>query len=191
MKLAIIVGSVREGRQTHKIAHYLHQKLEEIPNVSPQLLDLASFDLPMLKDRWERQNPQPAILREFSDYLRAADAMLFVSPEYHGSYSGVLKNALDHYWKEFERKPIGVVCTGSGPMGGINASTQLQLLILAIGAYPSPKKLLIPHINKSFGKDNHLISEKLKNQTRLFLDEFLWFARALTHANKSEDHSTS
>ena len=191
MKLAIIVGSIREGRHTHKIAYYLHQLLENTPDIEPHLLDLAKFDLPLLRDRWEKQNPQPDILRAFSDHLREADAMLFVSPEYHGSYSGVFKNAVDHYWKEFERKPIGVICTGSGPMGGINASTQLQLLILAVGAYPSPKKLLIPHVNKAFDEDNYPLSDKLQKQTRIFLDEFLWFARALSQANKRIGHSTS
>lgn len=182
MKIAIILGSVRAGRKTGKVAHYLHHKLADIAEISPLLMDLRERNLPLLTDRWEKQPMPSDTLAQFSQELKGADAMIFVTPEYHGSYSGVLKNAVDHFWKEFHRKPIGVVCTGSGKFGGINASMELQHLILSLGAYPMPMKLLVPHVGAAFEEDLIPRDESFKKSAQIFLDEFLWFCRAIVNA---------
>jgi len=150
--------------------------------VSAALLDLREYDLPVFSDRWQHQEtPDPALIK-LGRELAAADAMLFISPEYHGSYTGALKNAVDHYWKEFHRKPIGVVSTGSGRMGGINGSIQMQQLILSLGAYPMPLKLLVPFVREAFGPDYQPANEDLAQQADRFLEEFCWFGQALSAA---------
>src|SRR5690625_8004248 len=82
--------------------------------------------------------------------LTWGDALIFVSPEYQDSFSGVLKITLDHYLEEFEKKAICVFTVSSGKMEGINTSIQLQLVILGVGAYPMTFKLFIAHISNSF-----------------------------------------
>ncbi|MEZ4825288.1 MAG: NAD(P)H-dependent oxidoreductase [Bacteroidia bacterium] len=182
MKIGIILGSVREGRRTHRVAHRLVEVLSAQDEVEVRLLDLEEYDLPLLRDRWERQEPVNPVLATFSAYLRESDALIFVSPEYHGSYTGVLKNAIDHFWKEFSHKPIGVVATGAGRFGGINASTEMQMLILSLGAFPMPYKLLVPFVNKIFAADDSLPDQDFEKNLQQFVSEFLWFARALANA---------
>ncbi|MEO0471661.1 MAG: NAD(P)H-dependent oxidoreductase, partial [Bacteroidota bacterium] len=138
MNIAIISGSVRSGRHSHKVATYLHQQLSLRDGIKVDLMDLHTWQLPILENRWKKLDNPPSNLVNFSASLQTADGLIFVSPEYHGSYTGVLKNAVDHYWHEFHRKPIGVVATGSGKFGGINASTEMQQLILSLGAFPMP-----------------------------------------------------
>ncbi|MEZ4772996.1 MAG: NAD(P)H-dependent oxidoreductase [Bacteroidia bacterium] len=184
MKVSIILGSVREGRKTHRVAHHLVKLLDAQPGVETLLMDLESYDLPLLKDRWEEQVPVNPVLAEFSARLKSSDALIFVSPEYHGSYTGVLKNAVDHFWTEFSRKPIGVVATGAGKFGGINASTEMQLLILSLGAFPMPYKLLVPNVNKIFASDDMPLDEQFEKSVDKFVSEFLWFAGALAKAKK-------
>lgn len=179
MQIAIILGSVRTGRQSDQVCHYLAKALDQEKNIEAKLLDLADYDLPIYKEKWADQDPPPKGLYEFSLELKQADAIILASPEYHGSYTGVLKNALDHYWKEFARKPIGVVATGSGKFGGVNASTHMQQLILSLGAYPMPFKLLIPFIEDAFDENGTPINEKLKQNIHKFIKEFTWFASAL------------
>ena len=185
MKVAIIIGSVREGRKTHHVAEYLASQMEGQGLWEVDMLDLEDHDLPVLKDRWKDQVPRDVSLVEFSQRLTKAEAIIFVSPEYHGSYSGVLKNAVDHFWSEFKRKPIGVVATGSGRFGGINASTEMQQLILSLGAYPMPKKLLVPFVRRAFDEDNQPVEERLAQEVEKFLTEFTWFSQALISARKS------
>ena len=192
MKIAIILGTVREGRHTHRVANYLQQAFSQHPSLQTSLLDLKTYDLPIFEDRWEKQENPPADLLRFGQELQAADAIILISPEYHGTYTGVLKNALDHYWKEFERKPIGVVSTSTGKFGGLTGSIQMQHLVLALGGYPIPQKWIVSNVNKIFDEDNHLITADAQKAADTFLAEFLWFSQAILQAKQAEaDHYQS
>ncbi|MGD8426487.1 MAG: NAD(P)H-dependent oxidoreductase [Balneolaceae bacterium] len=186
MKLAILLGSVRMGRHTHKAAYYLKNELIN-RNIETDLIDLAEDPLPILRERANHHPDPPENALQISERLHNADALLLVTPEYHGSVSGVLKNAIDYYWHEFKKKPIGVVATSAGKFGGINASTHLQQIILSIGAYPMPLKLLVPQVDSAFNEDFEPQNNNIIKSTEGFLDEFLWFADAL-HQKKSNQY---
>lgn len=189
MKTAILLGSVRIGRQTHKAAYFLEQELTE-RGIETDLIDLAEDFLPILKERVNHHHKPPENVVEVGKRLGEADAILLVTPEYHGSISGVLKNALDYYWSGFQKKPIGVVTTSSGKFGGVNASSHLQHIILSLGAYPVPLKLLVPGIRQAFSDSFEPQNEQIVRSTEKFLDEFLWFADALRQ-KKSERRKSS
>ncbi|AUX20341.1 FMN reductase [Sorangium cellulosum] len=188
MKVAILVGSVRIGRQSHKIAHHVERRLQE-RGIAVDLIDLAADPLPILEERSGRDPELQARVERLSERLQAADALLLVTPEYHGSFSGVLKNALDYFWEEFNRKPIGVVAVSAGKMGGINASTQLQHVILSLGAFPLPTKLLVPEVQSVFDESLQVKSEPVAKLTTRFLEEFLWFAHAVVQAKRAPQSS--
>lgn len=186
MRIAILLGSVREGRQTHKVTDFLEGELLKLPGVSVDLIDLREWRLPIFEDRWQKMEEPPGQLVDLSESLSKADGMIFASPEYHGSYTGVLKNAVDHYWKEFYRKPIGVIATGAGQFGGINASTEMQQLILSIGAFPMPYKLLVPNVKYAFDADDQPVENALLESMDRFVKDYLWFARAIVAAKELE-----
>ncbi|MCI4668651.1 MAG: NAD(P)H-dependent oxidoreductase [Bacteroidia bacterium] len=184
MKVTIILGSIREGRKSDRVAKHLHALLEKAEGVEPYLLDLREHPLPQYEYRWaDVESPDPN-LPKVGQLLANSDGMILVSPEYHGSYTGVLKNAIDHYWKEFGKKVIGVVSTGSGRMGGINASTEMQQLILSLGAYPIPKKLLVPLIQEVYSPEGEPQNEKMEKDANKFVHEFLWLTQAVKTAKE-------
>jgi NAD(P)H-dependent FMN reductase len=180
MRTAILLGTVREGRQSHRAAYYVEKALKA-RGFETDLIDLAKFPLPIF-GTGQGANPH---VENISLRLLNADAMILVTPEYHGSFSGVLKNALDHFWNEFQKKPIGVVAASSGRMGGINAFNQLQHVILALGAFPMPSRLLFPDIGHAFSGSFEPHDEQIVKRTNKFLDEFLWFAEAI-HQKKAK-----
>lgn len=184
MKIAILLGSVRTGRKTHNIAYYVEKKLQE-RGIETQMMDLGMHPLPLMDERYGRTNAPSPEIAEMGLQLKEADGMLLVSPEYHGSFTGVLKNALDYYWVEFARKPIGVIATGSGKMGGINASTQLQHVVLSLGAYALPYKLLVPEIQHAFDDQQQPLREDVVKNTDKFLNEFTWFTNAIVQAKSA------
>lgn len=181
----MLLGTVREGRQSHRAAFYVAKSLKK-RGIEPDLIDLAKFPLPVFGTDEKSGEEALKNIELISFRLQEADALIFVSPEYHGSFSGALKNALDHFWPEFQRKPIGVVATSSGRMGGINASTQLQHVILSLGAFPLPYKLLVSDIPHAFDDFFEPENEQIIRMTNKFLDEFLWFAEALHHKKTKE-----
>jgi azobenzene reductase len=178
MKITILLGSARKGRQSHKVANYLNNELVK-RGFNTDLIDLAEDPLPVLEDKAGQNPHEIEQIRKISKRLSVADALIFVTPEYHGSFSGVLKNALDYFWSEFQKKPIGVATVSTGKMGGINASTQLQHVILSLGAYPLPLKLLVPEVHTTFDNDFTISSDQLASTAGRFLDEFTWFTEAI------------
>ena len=186
MHILILLGSIREGRQTPKIATHIHQLFTHFSDVDVTLVDLKAHALPIFEDRWQqKETPDPA-LEALGQQMHAADGIILVSPEYHGSYTGVLKNAIDHYWKEFYRKPMGVVATGAGPFGGINASTEMQQLILSLGGFAMPLKLLVPNIKYAFNELGEIALPPLEKMSQKFVDEFVWFTRAIVTAHATQ-----
>jgi NAD(P)H-dependent FMN reductase len=180
MNIVIISGSTRMGRHSHKASIELQKRFAK-RGLSVEVIDLAEYKFPILEETADKHSNPPDKLKEFAYKLDKAEAMIFVSPEYHGSYSGALKNALDYVWKEFAKKPIGVVTATSGKFGGINASTQMQLLILSLGAFPMPYKLLVPFVDEIFEEDGTLTDESIAKSFEKFLNEFIWFAEAITN----------
>ena len=183
MKVVIITGSVRTGRQTQKAAQYLQKELE-IRAIETAIIDLAEYSLPIMEERISRNPEAPSAALEISEKLKAADAIVLVTPEYHGSFSGVLKNALDYFGPEFSKKVVGVVTVSGGRMGGINASVQLQHVILSMGAFPLPQKLLVGEIQNAFDDALNPQTELLGKQAAKFIEEFTWFAEAIRVAKK-------
>lgn len=185
MKIAIILGSARKGRESHKVAYFLESQLKR-GNVQTDVIDLAEHQLPLLEDKTGASRGVELMVKDISIRLDQADGIILVSPEYHGSFSGVLKNALDYFWGEFQRKPVGVATVSAGRLGGINASTQLQHVILSLGAYPLPLKFLVAEVHKVFDESLTPVNEGITLSATGFLKEFLWFAEAIADKKRTE-----
>jgi len=183
MKVTLLIGSVRPERQTHKVARYIQKQLLH-QGIEVDMIDLAEENLPVFGT--SQNEAEQSRISEISKRLDEASAMIFVTPEYHGSFSGALKNALDYYWVEFQRKTIGVVAGSSGKMGGINASTQLQHVVLSLGAYPLPVKLLVPEVHLAFNQQEEPTDERFARSAEKFLKEFLWYAEAINEKKTRE-----
>jgi len=179
MKISIIIGTVREGRRSPGVAYLLRDMLE-LKGEKIEILDLEEYSFPIMKERLKNLKHPPAGMREFSQHLFDSDGIIIITPEYNGSYSGVLKNTLDYFKPEYYKKPIGVVTVSSGVLGGINASHHLLSWVLHVKAIPSPFKLLVKSVDKTFDKENRLIDEDFKVSADKFLKEFLWLSSAIS-----------
>ena len=186
MNILIISGSVRTGRRSHDVAVELQQRFKKHGLSSTHIIDLAAYNLPVLEEQYGESENKIKGLDDIQEKLDQADAMVFLSPEYHGSYSGALKNALDYFSTEFRRKPIGVVAVGAGRMGGINASTDMQQIVLSLGAYPMPYKLLVPNVQYAFDEKGELKDDSLSKSMDKFIMEFVWLAEAIMDRKQKE-----
>lgn len=120
-RLMIIVGSVRPGRIGLPIATWAREHAEAHGAFEIDFVDLAELNLPFLDEPAHpklRTYTQPHTIA-WSERVDAADAFLFVTPEYNHSFSPALKNALDFLNNEWWRKPLGFVS-----YGGVSAGTR-------------------------------------------------------------------
>ena len=123
MKIGIIAGSTRQGRNSAGVAHWVAQGVAGREGVESVLLDLATFELPM----FDAPMPPMMLNRKYeSDAVKAwsqavddCDGFIFVLPEYNRSVPAVLKNAID--WLAPEWMDKTAACVGYGSANGIRA----------------------------------------------------------------------
>jgi NAD(P)H-dependent FMN reductase len=130
----IIVGSVRPGRVGLPIAEWVRGEAEKTGKFDIDFVDLKELALPFMDEPAHpkmRQYTQPHTIA-WSDRVDAADAFIFVTPEYNYSYAPALKNALDFLNNEWWRKPVGFVSYG-GVSSGTRGVVGLLPSIVGLG----------------------------------------------------------
>lgn len=175
----IILGSTRRGRQSPRVARFIAERLRRSQQIETEILDLLTYEFPIMEERLRFRDDPPAGLQEFSEKITRADALVIVTPEYNNGYPGVLKNALDYLLPEYRRKPIGIVTVSAGGFGGISCLAQLRLVTLAMGALPIPAALPVSRVQDSFDEDGTPRDASYEQRAKTFIDELLWFTEAV------------
>jgi NAD(P)H-dependent FMN reductase len=179
----VLLGTRRVGRRSGRVARFLINDLSARDGIETGLIDLEVFDLPILRERPDETESPPPNFPSFREKIAAADGLVIVSPEYKGGYPGALKNALDHLEAGiFRRKPIGIVTVSSGPFGGLSCLAQLRLVCLAMGGVPIPVVFPVSSVDSAFDEAGNPLDPKLESRRSQFLDELLWYTRALSGA---------
>ncbi|WP_276133019.1 NADPH-dependent FMN reductase [Polluticoccus soli] len=179
-RITILYGAIREGRLSIRAAKAIKSALEASGKAEITFIDIKDYNLPVMEARLKDMENPPDGLLDISQKLATADGIVFVTPEYNNSYSGAMKNAVDYFTKEWSKKPIGIVCGSDGKQGGLNASNLLQLLVLAIGAFPMPYKLLVPELQLALDEEGQPKNEALSKSIQHFVKEYLWFVDAIS-----------
>ncbi|MFB6131171.1 MAG: NADPH-dependent FMN reductase, partial [Salinigranum sp.] len=151
--VAAICGSLRETSYTRRALTHALGGVEEAGGRG-ELLDLREFDLPPLNaDRDEQGDSE-----RFTERVRAADSVLLGTPAYHGSYSGVLKNALDYCgFDEFEHKTVGLLAVGGGSFPVLPLE-HLRSVCRSLDAWVLPHQAAIPNVYSHF-EDGELVDD--------------------------------
>lgn len=177
-KVAVLVGSIRPNSTNLQFARAL-EKLA-LGRLQFDFLDLGS--LPFYDETlW---NDPPAAVVAFKERIAAADAVLFVTPEYNRSIPGVLKNAIDWPSRPYgesvwEGKPAAVLGATAGATGTAQAQAHLRSILVVMGMVVMGRPEVYQTLRPGLIDENHLITDE---RTRLFLgrwvDAFVhWIAR--------------
>jgi len=113
LKVLGVSGSMRDGSVSARATKIILQAAQS-HGAQTRLLDLHEADLPMFRERGNQA--EHAGRNAADEAVNWAQAFVLVSPDYHGSMSGAMKNFLDHYWKEFAGSLFAYGCV-SGEKG--------------------------------------------------------------------------
>jgi chromate reductase len=124
-KIAIIVGSLREGSINRKVARSICGLRDD--NLHCSMIEIG--DLPLYNQDYDANPPEQYV--RFRQQIAAADGVLFCSPEYNRGIPGVLKNAIDvgsrpYGQSVFDKKPAAIVTASPGSIGGFGANHQIR-----------------------------------------------------------------
>lgn len=181
MKLHTIIVSTRPGRIGPIIAGWFNGVAKQHGAFDATLVDLADFKLPVYD---EPKHPrlrdyQHDHTKKWSASVDAADAYVYVTPEYNHGPPPSFNNALNYVLQEWAYKPCGFVSYG-GVSGGLRSVQAEKLMVTAVKMMPIPEGVPIPMVsaliddNKVF-KSNELINAGVKTM----LDELAKWAAAL------------
>lgn len=134
----VVMGSIRAGRRCPQIASWVIGLAEASSNLKYELVDLADWPLPMNDEPGipaQGSYTQPHTLA-WSRKIAAADAFVFVTPQYNWGYPAPLKNAIDHLYGEWKGKPLVIVTYGGH--GGNKCAAQLRQVAEGIKMRPVP-----------------------------------------------------
>ena len=126
LKIAIILGSTRPGRNGEAVARWVHEKASKRKDATYELVDLAEQNLPLLDEAKPASMGQyeHAHTKAWASKIAGYDGFVFVTAEYNHAIPGALKNAIDFLFAEWNDKAAGFVSYGSA--GGTRAVEQLR-----------------------------------------------------------------
>ena len=127
-RIGIILGSTRPGRKGAQVADWVMEHARNRSDAEFELIDLADHPLPLLDEPLPASmgQYQKAHTQDWAATIARFDGFVFVTPEYNHSTSGVLKNAIDFLYAEWNNKAMGLVSYGA--VGGTRSADNLRLI---------------------------------------------------------------
>ncbi len=168
VKLMVFAGSLRKDSYNKQLARILAEAAKK-QGAEVNYIELNDYPLPLFNEDDEANegiHPNALTLKKM---MNEADGFLITSPEYNGSYSGVLKNMIDWASRQaegegilesFKNKYAAIFATSPGAFGGLRGLSQLRLLLSGIGTTILADQIAIPKAGDAFDDNGQLVSEK-------------------------------
>jgi chromate reductase, NAD(P)H dehydrogenase (quinone) len=174
-----IAGSLRKGS-------YNRAALRAAQQLAPETARIESFELDgiPLYNQDEEGNLPPRV-GALKSAIRAADAILIVTPEYNYSVPGVLKNAIDWASRPYgqsawEGKPVAVMGAAAGPLGSARAQYHLRQMFIFLNMYPVNRpEVMIASAQEKFDEQGNLTNETSRKLIRQLLENLVAWSRRL------------
>ena len=181
IKLAIVVGSTRDGRAAERFLPWLIERTQRHGRFSATVLDLRDWALPVFQEttatiRTGYSTPQ---VRRWNEAVAAAEAYIFVTPEYNHGYPAALKQFIDEVPASWGARPVGFVSYG-GVSGGLRAVEQLRQVLAELHAMTVRGSVSFTNAWEQFDDQGRLSEPRRANSALAHtLVQLNWWAQTL------------
>lgn len=189
-KLLVFAGSTRADSWNRKLAT-LAAHMARADGAEVTHIELADFDLPLYNGDLEARGIPPAAMR-LKELFHAHPAWIICSPEYNGSYTGLLKNTIDWVsrpvqghpeWgngtRPFAGKVVGLLSAAPGALGGIRSLDHLAPLLRTLQCWVAPKQFAVSKAGEAFDPDGQLSAEPARASVRAVVEQVLTASQRL------------
>jgi NAD(P)H-dependent FMN reductase len=192
MLIQVIVSTTREGRFADRVTHWVLENLRTREDFEVELVDLREHPLPFFDGpapgRAPREYPNEQVAA-FGRAVDRADGYIVLAAEYNHGYTGVLKNAMDWTYVEWQRKPVAFV--GWGGVGGARAVEQLRQVAVEFEMAPLRHAVhILPDTiiaaRQATAPDDTTAFAALEPRLKTLADDLAWWAEALHAARNIE-----
>ncbi len=162
--IVTIGGSVRPGNMTGRALALVHAELAGRAGVTLDAIDPAELALGLPGATPPEGDAAPAM----RDRVAKADGVILASPEYHGSYSSVIKLVIDNlgYPSMLAGKPIALLGVAAGAIGAIKALEHLRSVASHIGAIVLPGPVSVANVHAVFDEEGRCADEQTAARIR-------------------------
>jgi NAD(P)H-dependent FMN reductase len=180
-KLMIVIASTRPGRIGLPMAEWFETRVAADDAFDVDVADLKAIDLPFMDE------PNHPRLRDYvhqhtkdwSARVDAADAFVFVHPEYNYGMTAPLKNAIDYLHTEWSYKPVGLVSYG-GVSAGLRAAQMIKQVVTTLKMTPVVEAVSVPFVAQFVGDEGEIeANEVMERAADAMLAELLRYTEAL------------
>lgn len=173
--ISIISSSVRNGRNSHRVALFLQDYITKNNLAESEIIDLKEYKFPVFDERLRLQKTPTERMIQFADKVKLSDGIIIVSPEYNGSIPASLKNAIDLLYDEWYHKPVAISTVSTGAFGGSQALVTLQFVLWKMHAWTVPAMLPIANVTEVFD-ENGMANDvgKINKVVSSFISELNW-----------------
>jgi NAD(P)H-dependent FMN reductase len=177
LKILGVGSSMRKNSYGTKALEFVLDIIKK-HDTETRLLNLRETKLPLFDPDGSTEEDTSLYeeLRKITDYVNWADAFVLVSPDYHGSMSGVMKNFLDHFWEEFAGKTFGYICTSHEK--GLTAMDQMRTSIRQCYGWSLPYGVSI-NGELDFNTKGEIINDLLAKRLDMFAHDLVTYDRLI------------
>lgn len=163
LKVMIINGSVRPGNYTAMASALVADELRKDPDVAVRVVDPSALEL-----------PPPGVdapsddARRLQEEVRDAAGLVLATPEYHGSFSSVMKLVIENlgFPSALKGKPVALLGVAAGKIGAIKSLEHLRGVCAHVGALALPLPVSVPHVRDVFTPDGNCTDPAVERLVR-------------------------
>ncbi|MBI2610999.1 NAD(P)H-dependent oxidoreductase [Candidatus Kaiserbacteria bacterium] len=189
LKIKVILGSTRPTRFSEYPGRWIFDILKKREGVDAELLDLRDYEMPLFNEAQTPSSKKEPYKNEavarWSKKIAEADAFIIVSPEYNRGPSGVLKNALDWVYPEWNQKAVAFVSYGT--VGGARAIEALRISAIELQMAPIRNSVNIPshwNLRESDGSLKVGALDTYERAAEGMIDQLIWWTKVLKRARE-------
>lgn len=190
LRTLLIVGSTRASRGADLVLPWLCDSLAADERVDLEIADLREWSLPFFQeDMFAMGDPadptySDPIVKRWNDAAKAAEAFVFVTPEYNHSIPPALKNAIDSIYMSngLRNKPSAFVGYSVSPTGGVRAIEHLYQTVTTLESVPLRNGVLVGDMLHAFDGDGRPTNPMATAALQVMCDDLVWWGRALRRA---------
>ena len=169
-----VAGSMRKDSHGTKILKIVLNIATSKYEAQTNLLELRKVNMPLY-------NPDLSIqsdinMKKATEQVNWADAFILVSPDYHGSMSGSMKNFLDYYWEEFAGKTFGYICTSHEK--GLTVMDQMRTTVRQCYGWSLPYGISV-NGSEDFNEEGEVINSLLNKRLKMLARDLVIYSKLI------------
>jgi chromate reductase len=174
IKIVIINGSVRKGNYTAMASALVADELRKDPEVSVEVIEPSELNLPL-----PGTDPNSPATRKLQEAVKNAAAVVLATPEYHGSFSSVMKLVIENlgFPSALAGKPVALLGVAAGLIGAIKSLEHLRGVVSHIGGIALPMPASVSDVQKVFDASGKVLDPEVERRVRDLATQLMHYLR--------------